>query len=147
MWQAIDLARKAEGIGEVPVGALVVQDNRVVGEGWNCVISKNDPSAHAEVIAIRAAAAQLNNYRLPGCDLYVTIEPCTMCLGVAIHARLRTILYGASEPRAGMLDSNGCLMQSHCDHYNHKLQWQGGVLEQECRALMQSFFKQKRSKK
>ena len=98
---AIQLAKKAESLGEVPVGSIVVSDNDVIGEGWNCPISENDPSAHAEIIAIRAAAKKMNNYRLPDTTLYVTLEPCTMCVGAIIHARLERVVYAAADPKTG----------------------------------------------
>ena len=139
---ALQLAKRAEAEGEVPVGAVVVCNAEVLGEGWNRVISDNDPSAHAEIVALRAAALKLTNYRLPECELYVTIEPCTMCLGALIHARIGRVIYGAKEPRAGMLDSNQLL--SEADFYNHNLQWQGGVLESECSEVMRQFFRMKR---
>lgn len=105
MGRALELAAQAGAAGEVPVGALLVKNGEVVGEGYNQPISSCDPTAHAEVVAMRNAAAYLNNYRLTGCDLYVTIEPCTMCLGAMIHARVKRIIFGAKEPRAGALTS------------------------------------------
>ncbi len=142
MQQALLLAQKAEAQGEVPVGAVVVRQGRIIGEGWNQVISLNDPSAHAEVLALRAAAKNENNYRLPGSELFVTIEPCTMCFGTLVHARIQRVVYGAKEPRAGMLDSN--VQISELDIYNHKLQWQGGILEQACSDVISQFFRKKR---
>lgn len=143
MHRALELAQRAEQVGEVPVGAVVVLEGRIVGEGWNQVISLADPSAHAEVMALRAAARELKNYRLPGCELFVTIEPCTMCFGALIHSRINKVIYGAREPRAGMLDSNSQL--SAASFFNHSLQWQGGILEHECSQLISEFFRRKRS--
>ncbi len=144
MQLALSLARKAEQSGEVPVGAVVVFEDSVIGEGWNQVISLSDPSAHAEVMAIRAASQYLNNYRLPECELFVTIEPCTMCFGTMVHSRIKRVVYGAREPRAGMLDSNTLLSSS--EFYNHQIHWQGGVLEGACGSLISEFFRNKRTK-
>lgn len=142
MRRAILLAHKAENHGEVPVGALVVSGGQVIGEGWNQMISSSDPSAHAEVLAIRDAAKFKKNYRLPNCELYVTIEPCTMCLGTMIHSRIARVVYGAKEPRAGVLESN--MQLGSADFYNHNLDWKGGVLEEECSELIKSFFRKRR---
>lgn len=143
MRRALELAHLAEQEGEVPVGAVVVCDDKIIGEGWNRVIGLADPSAHAEVLALRAAAGELKNYRLPGCELYVTIEPCTMCFGTLVHARIARVVYGAREPRAGVLDSNTQL--STANFFNHNLQWQGGVLGEECAELISEFFRKKRN--
>ena len=144
MRQALDLAKQAAEIEEVPVGAVVVADGQVIGRGFNCPISTNDPTAHAEIVAIRDAAKTTGNYRLSGCDLYVTIEPCTMCLGAMLHARIKRVIFGALEPRAGAFASNPILMDA--DHFNHSIEWGGGVLEQECSELIKDFFKGRRSK-
>ena len=144
MRQALDLAKHAAEIEEVPVGAVVVADGQVIGRGFNCPISTNDPTAHAEIVAIRDAAKTTGNYRLSGCDLYVTIEPCTMCLGAMLHARIKRVIFGALEPRAGAFASNPILMDA--DHFNHSIEWGGGVLEQECSELIKDFFKGRRSK-
>ena len=144
MRQALDLAKQAAEIEEVPVGAVVVADGQVIGRGFNCPISTNDPTAHAEIVAIRDAAKTTGNYRLSGCDLYVTIEPCTMCLGAMLHARIKRVIFGALEPRAGAFASNPILMDA--DHFNHSIEWSGGVLEQECSELIKDFFKGRRSK-
>ena len=144
MRQALDLAKHAAEIEEVPVGAVVVADGQVIGRGFNCPISTNDPTAHAEIVAIRDAAKTTGNYRLSGCDLYVTIEPCTMCLGAMLHARIKRVIFGALEPRAGAFSSNPILMDA--DHFNHSIEWGGGVLEQECSELIKDFFKGRRSK-
>lgn len=126
------------------MGALLVKEGQIVGEGYNQPISGCDPTAHAEVVALRNAAENLGNYRLTGCDLYVTIEPCTMCVGAMIHARVRRIVFGAREPRAGALVSQLQLLDSN--HYNHSIDWQGGVLEQDCSHLISEFFRRKRNK-
>jgi len=144
MTRALELAAQASAAGEVPVGALLVKEGQIVGEGYNQPISGCDPTAHAEVVALRNAAENLGNYRLTGCDLYVTIEPCTMCVGAMIHARVRRIVFGAREPRAGALVSQLQLLDSN--HYNHSIDWQGGVLEQDCSDLISEFFRRKRNK-
>jgi len=142
MLQALALAEQAGAIGEVPVGAVVVADGQVIGEGFNQPITACDPTAHAEIIAMRNAAAAVGNYRLTGCDLYVTIEPCTMCVGAMVHARIQRVIFGALEPRAGALASQLKLMDQ--SHFNHSIDWQGGVLEQQCGALIKDFFKRRR---
>jgi tRNA(adenine34) deaminase len=139
---AIAEAAGAQERGEVPVGAVVVLDGRVVGAGFNQPISTHDPTAHAEIVAIRAAAAALGNYRLTGATLYVTIEPCLMCVGAMIHARIALVVYGAAEPRAGALTS--AARAHEIPGLNHRLTVVGGVLEDECRGAMQHFFKQRR---
>ena len=144
MARALELAAEAGAADEVPVGALVVQGDTVIGEGYNQPISGCDPTAHAEIVALRQAAATLGNYRLTGCDLYVTIEPCTMCVGAMIHARIQRICFGAKEPRAGALTSQLQLMDK--SHFNHSIEWQGQVLEQQCRELISEFFRRKRSR-
>src|SRR4051812_13669204 len=143
MRRAIELARLAEAEGEVPVGALVVMDGVVVGEGWNQPIGAHDPTAHAEVVAIRAGARHLGNYRLTGSTLYVTIEPCQMCVGAMVHARVARVVFGAAEPKAGAV---GSAMRAH-EHpsLNHRLVAAGGVLEAECRAVLQAFFAERRA--
>ena len=145
MAKALQLAEQAGAIGEVPVGAILVKDGEIVGEGFNQPISGCDPTAHAEIVAMRNAAKNLNNYRLNDCDLYVTIEPCTMCVGAMVHGRIRRVLFGALEPRAGALQSQLQLMDQ--SHYNHSIEWQGGVLAQECGDLISSFFRRKRKSK
>jgi tRNA(adenine34) deaminase len=139
---ALELARQARLNGEVPVGAVVVLDAVVIGTGFNCPISSNDPTAHAEIVALRAAARQIGNYRLPGATLYVTIEPCQMCVGAMVHARIARIVYGTREPKAGAIDS---AMRAH-EHpsLNHRMAATGGVLEAECRELIQEFFRDRR---
>ena len=144
MQHALELAHAAELEGEVPVGAVLVRDGEIIGEGWNRPIISHDPSAHAEIVAMRDASQRLNNYRLSGSTLYVTIEPCTMCIGAMIHARVAHIVFGAKEPRAGAVCSHLKLLDN--DHYNHTISWQGGVLEDQCREIISNFFKKKRTK-
>ena len=143
MRRALELARLGQAEGEVPVGALVVMDGVLVGEGWNQPIGAHDPTAHAEVVAIRAGARHLGNYRLTGSTLYVTIEPCQMCVGAMVHARVARVVYGAAEPKAGAV---GSAMRAH-EHpsLNHRLVALGGVLEAECRAVLQAFFAGRRA--
>ena len=144
MQRALELAHKAAELGEVPVGAVIVSSNDVIlGEGFNQPISSCDPTAHAEVVALRDAAKQQQNYRLPGSRIYITIEPCSMCLGALVHARVNQIIYGATEPKAGMLDSHSALINAGV--FNHQLDWIGGVEEASCRAVMQDFFKARRA--
>jgi len=145
MAKALHLAEQAGDAGEVPVGAVVVCGGEVIGEGYNQPISACDPTAHAEIVAMRNAASQINNYRLSDCDLYVTIEPCTMCVGAMVHGRIRRIVFGALEPRAGALNSQLQLMDQ--SHYNHIIEVRGGVLERQCSELISSFFRQKRKPK
>ena len=145
MAAALQLAEQAGAAGEVPVGAIVVKDGDIVGQGFNRPISGCDPTAHAEIVAMRNAANNLNNYRLSDCDLYVTIEPCTMCVGAMVHGRIRRLLFGALEPRAGALQSQLQLMDQQ--HYNHNIEWQGGVLAQQCGDLISGFFRRKRDAK
>lgn len=142
MRQALDLAQQAASIEEVPVGAIVVSNGEVIGRGFNCPIESSDPTAHAEIVAMRDAAQKLGNYRLSGCDLYVTIEPCTMCLGAMVHARIQRVIFGAPEPRAGAFVSNPIMTDA--GYFNHKIDWTGGVLEQDCSALIKVFFKRRR---
>ncbi|GAB2920253.1 tRNA adenosine(34) deaminase TadA [Rheinheimera gaetbuli] len=143
MLQAIALAAKAEQQGEVPVGALVVKDGQIVGEGWNQMISLNDPSAHAEMQAIRAAAVRLGNYRLPDCTLYVTLEPCSMCAGVMVHSRIRRLVFGAADAKTGAAGSVLNLTQHH--NFNHQLEVSGGVLAEQCAAQLSGFFQRRRA--
>ncbi|WP_075185311.1 tRNA adenosine(34) deaminase TadA [Teredinibacter haidensis] len=138
MKKAIALAKKAAENNEVPVGAVLVRGESLLGEGCNQPIGGCDPTGHAEIIALRAAAAAEKNYRLPDTTLYVTIEPCTMCLGAIIHARVGRVVFGATEPKAGVLASNPVL--ENANFYNHKLAWEGGVCEQECSVLISDFF-------
>ena len=143
MRAALEQAREADRRGEVPVGAVVVIDDEIGGTGFNQPIGANDPTAHAEIVAIRNAASLRGNYRLTGATLYVTIEPCQMCVGAMVHARIGRLVYGAREPKAGAVES---VMRAH-EHpaLNHRMTATGGVLEEECRAVMQQFFQQRRS--
>ena len=142
MSEALTLAKQAALEGEVPVGAVVVAAGEVIGRGYNCPITSHDPTAHAEIVAMRQAAQSLGNYRLTDCDLYVTIEPCAMCVGAMVHGRIRRVIFGAPEPRAGALVSQLKLMDQ--SHFNHHIDWQGGVLEQQCSQLIKDFFKHRR---
>jgi tRNA(adenine34) deaminase len=142
MRRALALAEQGAAQGEVPVGAVLVLAGDVLGEGWNQPISAADPTAHAEVVALRQAATRLNNYRLPGSCLYVTLEPCTMCVGALIHARVERLVYGTTEPKAGAVESQARLLEQ--DFYNHRLSVTGGVLAQECCHQLTSFFRQRR---
>ncbi|MCK5092953.1 MAG: tRNA adenosine(34) deaminase TadA, partial [Gammaproteobacteria bacterium] len=130
MQRALELAKKAEAQGEVPVGSVLIKDDQVIGEGWNHPVSANDPTAHAEISAMRAASDKLQNYRLPGTTLYVTLEPCTMCVGAMIHARIERLVFGAYEPKTGAVTSVFDILQS--PEHNHCVNFQGGVLENEC---------------
>lgn len=139
---ALEEAQRALAAGEVPVGAVIVANGDVVGSGYNQPISATDPTAHAEINAIRAAARRIGNYRLTGAILYVTIEPCLMCVGAMIHARIGLVVYGAAEPKAGALVS--AVRAHETPGLNHRLDVVGGVLGDDSRALMQDFFKQRR---
>jgi tRNA(adenine34) deaminase len=139
---ALEQARRARDLGEVPVGALVVRDGQVIGEGCNEPIALRDPTAHAEINALRRAATAVDNYRLTGATLYVTIEPCLMCVGAMVHARIALVVYGAPEPRAGALVSAARAHETA--GLNHRLEVLGGVLEEECREVMQAFFRERR---
>ena len=143
MRAAIALGREGRRRGEVPVGAVVVVDGKVVGEGYNEPISTNDPTAHAEIVALREAGKRTGNYRLTGATVYVTIEPCQMCVGAMIHARVARVVYGTKEPKAGAIES---AMRAH-EHptMNHRMEATGGVLEPECRELIQEFFRSRRA--
>lgn len=142
MREALSLAEKAAAADEVPVGAVVVQDGAIIGTGFNQPIRTCDATAHAEIVAIRSASQFRNNYRLPGTTLYVTIEPCTMCLGAMIHARVETLVFGATEPRAGAVVSQASLINAA--HFNHRLSFIEGVLGNECSTLLQNFFRSRR---
>lgn len=143
MQKALAQAREAEAAGEVPVGAVLVCNNELVSQAWNRPISTSDPCAHAEILAIRAAAARLNNYRLPECTLYVTLEPCTMCAGAIIQARLQRVVYGATDPKTGAAGSVFEILGTR--KLNHYVEVEGGVLANECGSLLSDFFKQRRS--
>lgn len=142
MGEALDAARRAEAAGEVPIGAVVVLDGRVIGRGCNHPISAGDPTAHAEIAAIRDAARAIGNYRLTGAALYVTIEPCLMCVGALVHARIATLVYGAPEPRTGAVEST--VRGGDLPGHNHRFAAIGGVRGDECRTLMQEFFRRRR---
>ncbi|TNF34638.1 MAG: tRNA adenosine(34) deaminase TadA [Gammaproteobacteria bacterium] len=144
MQKALELARKAESEDEVPVGAVVVKNNELIAVGWNHPIQAHDPSAHAEMMAIRNAGQVLNNYRLIDTTLYVTLEPCPMCVGAMIHARIKRLVFGAYDPKTGAAGSVFDLLQS--EKHNHSVEVTAGVLEEECRAVLQNFFRQKRTK-
>jgi tRNA(adenine34) deaminase len=139
---ALTLAHRAESEGEVPVGAVLVQNNEIIAEGWNCPISTQDPTAHAEIVALRLAAAQLKNYRLPNTALYVTLEPCVMCAGAMVSARIERLVFGAFDPRAGAAGSVFNIFQPSL--LNHTIQYQGGILAEECGAILRDFFKSRR---
>ncbi len=143
MREALALASEGAALGEVPVGAVLVQDGEVIGRGFNCPISTHDPSAHAEMVAIRAAALGLRNYRLPGSTLYVTLEPCSMCAGLIVHSRVGRVVYGATEPKAGVAVSRGQFFAQ--DFLNHRVLVEGGLLAEECGAVLSAFFKARRS--
>ena len=142
MQRALVLARAAGAAGEVPVGAVLVRDGRVVGEGRNSPIGACDPTAHAEIAALRDAAARVGNYRLVGATLYVTLEPCAMCAGAMVHARIGRLVFGAFDPRAGAVTSRFNLLQS--PSLNHRVPWRGGILACRCGALLKAFFRQRR---
>lgn len=142
MQRALELAREAQQEGEVPVGAVLVLDGEVIGEGYNQLISLSDPTAHAEIQALRQAATHLGNYRLPGSSLYVTIEPCSMCAGAMVHARIGRLVYGASESKAGVAASQGRFFEQA--FLNHRVEVEGGVLASPCSELISEFFRAKR---
>lgn len=142
MRYAIRLAQRAEQQGEVPVGALVVYENRCLAEGWNQPIQNHDPTAHAEIQAIRTAGQALNNYRLIDCTLYVTLEPCVMCMGAIAHSRIKRLVFGAFDPKRGAVCN--ALELSDAPFLNHHIEWQGGILEADCSSLLTDFFKAKR---
>jgi tRNA(adenine34) deaminase len=142
MERALELARRAEAEGEVPVGALVVLDDKIIGEGWNQPIGAHDPSAHAEMVALRAAARHMKNYRLPGTTLYVTLEPCAMCVGAIIHARIARVVFGAYDPKTGAAGSVFPLMAS--EKFNHKVECVGGLMEEQCGEILRNFFQSRR---
>jgi len=142
MQLAIEQARLAEKIGEVPVGAVLVQDDQLIASAYNQPITNHDPTAHAEIQLLRKAGKTLNNYRLPNTTLYVTLEPCTMCLGAMIHARVSRIVFGAYDQKTGVCGSCDDLSSSNC--FNHTIKISGGILANDCKELLQQFFKRKR---
>ena len=140
---ALEEAHRAREAGEVPIGALVALDGEIVGRGFNQPISSGDPTAHAEIVAIRDAAKRVGNYRLTGATLCVTIEPCLMCVGALVHARIGTLVYGAAEPKSGAVVST--VRGGELPGHNHRFEVVSGVREEECRALMQAFFRDRRA--
>ena len=142
MREALALAGEAGSQGEVPVGAVVVRDGVLLASGHNQPIGSNDPTAHAEMVALRAAAAAVGNYRLPGAEIYVTIEPCLMCAGALVHARIARLIFGALEPKAGAIVSNHCVLAAA--GLNHRVTVSGGVLAAESAGLLQAFFAARR---
>ncbi|SDF79111.1 MULTISPECIES: tRNA adenosine(34) deaminase TadA [unclassified Duganella] len=140
---ALEQAQQAWNLGEVPVGAVVVKDGVVIAVGCNQPIGKHDPTAHAEIVALRAAAGKLGNYRLPGCELYVTLEPCVMCSGAMLHARLAKVVFGAADPKTGACGSVVNLFEQ--EQLNHHTEIEGGVLAEECGAMLKNFFAARRA--
>ena len=143
MHRALALAERAAAEGEVPVGAVLVRDDEVIGGGWNRPIGEHDPSAHAEILALRDAGQRVGNYRLPGTTLYVTLEPCPMCAGAIVHARVSRVVYGASDPKGGACGSVFDLLPSD-GRFNHRTECSGGVLGDECADLLRRFFRERR---
>lgn len=142
MRRCLDLAEQAASIGEVPVGAVLVRDGEILGQGFNQPISSNDPSAHAEIVALRDAAGRAANYRLPETTLYVTVEPCTMCAGALVQARVKRLVFGAPEPRSGAVSSHKQVLDG--GHLNHQVAYEGGCLADECAQLIKEFFRSRR---
>jgi tRNA(adenine34) deaminase len=142
MEEALRAAQRALEAGEVPVGAVVVCGEKIVGRGWNRNITDADPTAHAEIVALRQAGATVGNHRLAGCDLFVTIEPCPMCAGAMVHARIKRLVYGADDPKAGAVRS--VMQVLNHPQLNHKVEFRSGVLAGRCAELMQTFFKNRR---
>jgi tRNA(adenine34) deaminase len=142
MRYAIRLAKRAEQQGEVPVGAIVVKNNLCIAEGWNIPITSHDPTAHAEVVALRGAGVHVENYRLTDATLYVTLEPCVMCIGAISHARIKRLVFGAYDPKRGAVCN--ALSLTDASFLNHKISWDGGVLETECSDMLRDFFKARR---
>ncbi|MDR0576031.1 MAG: tRNA adenosine(34) deaminase TadA [Candidatus Accumulibacter sp.] len=145
MREALSLARAAECLGEIPVGAVVVRDGEIIGHGFNSPIGASDPTAHAEIAALRDAAGKAGNYRLPGCELFVTLEPCAMCAGAILHARIARVVYGARDPKTGAHGSAIDLFA--VERLNHHTEIVGGVLAEECGRLLSGFFAARRAKK
>ena len=142
MARALELAQQAEAEGEVPVGALIIKDNKILGEGWNHPIISHDPTAHAEIHALRAACQQVQNYRLPGSTLYVTLEPCVMCAGAIVHARIERLVFAAKEPKAGAAGS--CFDVFNTQQLNHLVSCEQGVLAEQSSTLLRNFFRSRR---
>ncbi len=142
MIRALELARQAEAAGEVPVGAVIVLDGDLIAEGWNQPISSSDPTAHAEIVALRKAGERLGNYRLLDTELYVTLEPCPMCVGAMLHARVKRVIYAATDPKTGALGGAYDLLNSV--GHNHSFEVTKGVMEEQSRAMLQTFFRERR---
>ena len=142
MRRALELAAQGEQLGEVPVGAVIVYEDDIIGEGFNKPITHHDPTAHAEIVALRYAAEHLQNYRLVGSTIYVTLEPCTMCVGALIHARIARLVFGTTEPKAGVVVSQAELLDSA--YLNHRIRVQGGVLAENCQHQLSDFFRRRR---
>ena len=142
MEEALRAAQRALAAGEVPVGAVVVSQGRVVGRGWNRNIADSDPTAHAEIVALREAGATIGNHRLADCDLFVTIEPCAMCAGAMVHARIKRLIYGADDPKAGAVQS--VMQVLNHPQLNHQVEVHGGVLAGRCAEVLQEFFRSRR---
>lgn len=142
MLHALELAHKAEAAGEVPVGCVIVRNGELVAEGWNQPIGSSDPTAHAEIVALRAAGHALDNYRLADTELYVTLEPCPMCVGAMLHARIKRVVYAAADPKTGALGGSYDLLDSM--QHNHSFEVTGGVLAERSRQLLQAFFRRRR---
>ena len=143
MQEAITLAKQAEIEGEVPVGALVTLEGKVIGRGYNQMIQNSDPTSHAEIIALREAALKLNNYRLVNCNLYVTLEPCLMCFGACIHARIDRLIFATEDPKSGVVINNLNLKDE--EFFNHKISVSSGILAQESSELLKKFFQERRN--
>ena len=144
MSNAVELAKQAGERGEVPVGAVLIIDDKMIGKGRNQSIELNDPSAHAEIQALREGASKIGNYRLIGSKIYVTIEPCTMCLGAMVHARIEKLVFGAKEPKSGAVTSANDILRQNS--FNHRFKVLDGILEDECSQLMKNFFRARRNK-
>jgi tRNA(adenine34) deaminase len=142
MRHALRLAQRAEALGEVPIGAVLTKDDTLIAEGWNSPIVSNDATAHAEINALREAGKRIDNYRLVGTTLYVTLEPCVMCMGAISHARVKRLVFGAYDPKRGAVCN--ALKLADAEFLNHTIQWQGGILEEECSELLKDFFKNRR---
>ncbi len=142
MRRALELAAQGEALDEVPVGAVIVRNDEMIGEGFNQPITSHDPTAHAEIVALRMAALQELNYRLVGATLYVTLEPCTMCVGALVHARVARLVYGTTETKAGAVESKSRLLDS--EHFNHRLEYSGGVCAADCQQQLSHFFQRRR---
>lgn len=142
MREAIALAARAESEGEVPVGAIVIRNDEIIGRGWNRTITLSDPSAHAEVVALREAGSEVSNYRLSGCTLYVTLEPCAMCVGAMIHGRIERLVFGAADPKTGA--AGGCFDLIGLPSHNHSIAVESGILADECGEQLRNFFRSRR---